>query len=419
MASIDDLPSPGIPDSTLAVLREGYDFIGRRCERLHSDAFASRLMLSKVVCMRGADAAEAFYDDGRFSRQGAMPPTVVKLLQDRGSVQLLEGEPHRHRKEVFMSVLDREGVRRLAAQFVKEWRARLPIWERASRIVLFDQVRHVLFRAVCAWAGMPLRTEAEVLARLKEFTAMIEATGSVGPRNWRAIWLRRRSERWARDNLLRIRHGILPTPALAPAAIIARHRGLDGRFLPPEVAAVEMLNIIRPTVAIAHFIVFAAIALHEHPEWRRAFESGDEADLENFVQEVRRVAPFFPFIGGKVRIPFRWRDIEFTRGQWVLLDLYGTCRDKQHWEEPDAFRPERFRNRDHGFAFVAQGGGEYLSGHRCPGEGATLALMMEAVRLLTRAMRYDVPEQNLSVDLSRIPALPKSGFVLENVRAAK
>jgi fatty-acid peroxygenase len=418
MASIGHLPSAGLPDSTPAVLREGYKFIGNRCDRLHSDAFVTRLLLSKAVCMRGADAAEAFYGGGRFGRQGAMPPSVLKLLQDRGSVQLLEGEAHRHRKQLFMTALSREGVEGLAAQFAKEWRARLPVWERASRIVLIDQVRHVLFRAVCAWAGMPLRSEAEAIARVKEITAMIEATGSVGPRNWRAMWLRRRSERWARDILLRMRHGILPADPARPAAHVARYRGLDGRFLPPEVAAVEMLNLIRPTVAASHFIVFAALALHEHPEWRRAFESGNEADLENFVQEVRRISPFFPFIGGKVRIPFRWRDIDFTRGQWVLLDLYGTCRDRRHWREPEAFRPERFRDDDHGFAFVPQGGGDYLAGHRCPGEGATIALTMEAVRLLARAMRYDVPEQDLSVDLARIPTLPKSGFVLENVRAA-
>jgi fatty-acid peroxygenase len=33
-------------------------------------------------------------------------------------------------------------------------------------------------------------------------------------------------------------------------------------------------------------------------------------------------------------------------------------------------------------------------------------------------MRYEVPIQDLSVDLSRIPALPKSGFVMTGIRPA-
>jgi fatty-acid peroxygenase len=35
-----------------------------------------------------------------------------------------------------------------------------------------------------------------------------------------------------------------------------------------------------------------------------------------------------------------------------------------------------------------------------------------------RRIRYDVPPQDLRVDLTRIPALPASGFILSNVRRA-
>jgi fatty-acid peroxygenase len=33
-------------------------------------------------------------------------------------------------------------------------------------------------------------------------------------------------------------------------------------------------------------------------------------------------------------------------------------------------------------------------------------------------MTYDVPEQDLGIDLGRMPALPNSRFVMRNVRAA-
>ena len=57
-------------DSTLALLLEGYEFISKRCRRYRSDVFETRLMLTKVVCMMGKEAAEVFYHPGRFTRKG-------------------------------------------------------------------------------------------------------------------------------------------------------------------------------------------------------------------------------------------------------------------------------------------------------------------------------------------------------------
>jgi hypothetical protein len=41
-----------------------------------------------------------------------------------------------------------------------------------------------------------------------------------------------------------------------------------------------------------------------------------------------------------------------------------------------------------------------------------------AVRLLVCAMDYDVPAQDLRIDLSTMPAMPGSRFVIGNVRQA-
>ena len=76
--------------------------------------------------------------------------------------------------------------------------------------------------------------------------------------------------------------------------VIAWRREPDGKPLSSGTAAVELINILRPTVAVTRFVAFAGLALHDHPKWRRRFETGTEADLEPFVQEVRRFYPFFP-----------------------------------------------------------------------------------------------------------------------------
>src|SRR3546814_11580671 len=97
----------------------------------------------------------------------------------------------------------------------------------------------------------------------------------------------------------------------------------------------------RPTVAIARYVIFAALALHRRPDCRERLIAGSDAEREAFVQEVRRFFPFFPFVGGRVREGFDWRGHPFREGEWVLLDLYGTNHDARIWQDPEAFRPEQ------------------------------------------------------------------------------
>lgn len=56
----------------------------------------------------------------------------------------------------------------------------------------------------------------------------------------------------------------------------------------------ELINLLRPTVEVAWFVMFAALALHQYPECRDKLDAGQDDYLERFVQEVRRFYPFFP-----------------------------------------------------------------------------------------------------------------------------
>src|SRR5512145_3098859 len=151
-AEVTSIPRARGFDQSLGFARDGYDFITRQCEQPGSDIFHGRLMLRPVVCMRGAPAAELFYASGRFTRVGAMPVTILMLLQDFGSVQLLEGDAHRHRKAMFRAIGATDSAERLADHFKQEWDKALPRWQKAQRIVLFDEVEAMLTRAGASWA---------------------------------------------------------------------------------------------------------------------------------------------------------------------------------------------------------------------------------------------------------------------------
>lgn len=49
----------------------------------------------------------------------------------------------------------------------------------------------------------------------------------------------------------------------------------------------------------------------------------------------------------------------------------------------------------------------------------TIELTKVAVDFLASAITYTVPEQDLSVRLSRMPAIPQSRFVIRDVHAAE
>jgi fatty-acid peroxygenase len=402
-------------DSSLALLSEGYAFIPSRCRKFGSDLFETRIMLSKAVCMTGAEAAREFYRRDRFTRKRAMPPTTFMLIQDNGSVMSLDGEAHRRRKHMFLALMRRENLGPLIELTIQHFRARARGWERQGEVILLEEASIALCGAVCEWAGLRL-TPQEVESRASEFNAMVDGTGSIGPRNWKGHLLRRRTERWARKVIAEVRDGARQAPQGSALQVIASFRDENGQPMDLASAGVELINVLRPTVANARYVAFAAMALRDRPELAPEIAS-DDAALERFVHEVRRFYPFIPLMAGRVIEEFDWRGRHFARGEWVFLDLYGTNRDPRSWSDPESFSPERFRDwPGDPYSFIPSGGGAHEDTHRCPGEWITIELVKAAAKFLASEVSYQVPPQDLTIDLSRIPALPRSRFLMSNVK---
>jgi fatty-acid peroxygenase len=135
-------------------------------------------------------------------------------------------------------------------------------------------------------------------------------------------------------------------------------------------AAIELINLLRPIVAISTYITFAALALHHHPECLTKLKESDLQYYDMFAQEVRRYYPFAPLLAGRVKKDFVWKEYYFSKGPLVLLDIYGTNHDSRIWEDPFEFEPERFRNwKGNLYSFIPQGGGAADKTHRCPEKG--------------------------------------------------
>jgi fatty-acid peroxygenase len=415
------LPVPEIPrdkrlDSTLDLLRDPYRFISKRSRELGSDLFQSRALLRSGICLTGPELAKLFYDEQRFKRRGVAPRRFQKTLFGEGGVQGMDGVPHRHRKQIFLSLMTPDRIRLIGELSEQCWMAYAGKWSKASQVVFYDEVCELLTRVACAWAEVPLE-ESEVAARSRELTAMFDYAGTIGLKHWWARVARRRAERWIESLVGQVRDRSLNVNDASALHVIATHRDHTGELLSSNVAAVEILNVLRPIVAVAVYLTQAGVALHLYPHVRKQLAGGPADYPHLFAQEVRRFYPFFPAVGAEVRHDFQWNGYPFPKGMPVLLDLYGTNHDARAWTAPFEFQPERFRAWDNSpFNFIPQGGGDPHVNHRCPGESIAIELLkVEAVFLSTR-ITYDVPNQALEIDFQRVPALPRSKLIIRNVR---
>jgi fatty-acid peroxygenase len=404
-------------DSSLILLRDGYEFIQKKRQKLGTDIFRTRLMLKKTICMSGKEAAEVFYDNEKFQRKGATPKRVQKTLFGQKGVQTLDNSAHRQRKEMFMSLMKPDSLRGFLEIQKSYWETYIGKWENEEQIILFNEAQELLCRAVCSWSGVPLREE-EVQQRARDFGAMVDAFGAIGLRHWRGKQARKRAEKWIGNLIKEIRNGKIHVEKGTAVHTIAFHPELDGKLLNTQVAAVELINVLRPTVAIATYITFTALALHQYPQYKKEIQTGKDNLTEMLVQEVRRFYPFTPMVGAIVRKEFEWKGYTFKRGRLVLLDIYGMLHDPELWQHPQEFNPERFINWDgNPFTLIPQGGGEHMSGHRCAGEWLTIESMKQAVDFLINRITYEVPDQDLTFSLSRMPTLPRSGFIMRNIKS--
>ena len=416
MKDQDWMPKEDGVDHIAGLVREGYLYIPNRMKSYQLNIFETKILGQRAICLSGREAAALFYDNEKFERGGAAPQRVLKTLFGQDGVQTLDGEEHRHRKEMFMSLMSKQRLEILRSITKKRWSEALDEWVQQKEITLFDEAKKLMTRIACEWAGVPLFAN-EWEARTKQLANLFENAATVGIKYRKTIGSRTTAEKWMRSLVEQVRNGKLHPEKGTALHTMSWHRDLNGELMNLQTTAVELLNILRPIVAISIFINFTALAVYQYPEETKKLQDGDDAHLLRFIQEVRRFYPFFPFLPAKVRQDFQWKQFQFEKDTLVLLDLYGTNHDPKIWDNPSLFRPERFCDwSESPFDFIPQGGGDYWMGHRCAGEWVTIEIMKIGLDFLTNKMAFNVPPQDLSYSMVNIPSIPRSNVILNHIR---
>ncbi len=394
-------------DQTFPVAAKGYAWLPDLRRGSHGRPIRTRVGGQRVTVIGGPAAAEFFYSDGNLERHTALPPFVVNTLFGRGAVHTLDGDAHRRRKALFVDLLMDDGIDMLTKLTEEMFDEAAGRWRGGPAISLFDETARILASAVTRWTGVQL-TERDRETLAADLVAMVDGFATAGPRLPRALWARRRQERRFAEVIEDVRRQEPDDTAVSRVA----HHLEEGYLLDARIAAVELLNVIRPTTAVTWLTAFAAHALDRWPANRGPLRAGDQDFAVAFAHELRRFYPFAPFLGGRATRALRFQNTEIPHGTLVLLDVYGQHHDERVWASPYTFRPERFLGRPIGaFELIPQGGGDPRTGHRCPGEKITIALLSALVQRLAK-LNYHLPSQDDTIDLSRIPARPRSGMQL-------
>jgi cytochrome P450 len=151
-------------------------------------------------------------------------------------------------------------------------------------------------------------------------------------------------------------------------------------------------------------------------------EIEDDAYLDAVVCETLRSRPVVPIVGRMLQQPMAFGDYEVPVGSFAGASLYGTNHNATVYDDPRAFRPERFLDRKPDtYAWIPFGGGV----RRCIGAAFAQTEMRIVLRAVLRRARLEavdpapervrrrnitfVPQHGTTVRvgaLDRVPARP-------------
>jgi fatty-acid peroxygenase len=401
-------------DTAFGLFFQGYPSLLKKFRSQQRDVLETNLLpFFKAIAMRGEDAARLFYDDRKFTRRGILQKTQYNNFVATGSPQsepvITEHKTHTAPAQVMSG----ESINRLEQIFVEQWQECIDQWQTRSSIVLFNEAEKLLCITACQWLGIPLH-EQEINLRAGQLSVLLDADGAVGPRYFRGRTCRKKLEMWLTLLTADLRGGRLRVPDNSVFHSVAFRKDESGNVIDAYSVALELLSVLKPIVAVARHIVFSALALHENQHYTGKLKANAKM-YEHFVHEVRRYYPFAPMLAAKVLTPFEYEGVKFDKGVVVMLDIYATNHHENAWKNPGAFYPERFENwtNSNAFNFMQQASHATTIGQSHAGEQITTRLTMAALQFLNEKMQYLVPDQNLSIDINRLPAVPQSRFKIK------
>jgi cytochrome P450 len=171
-------------------------------------------------------------------------------------------------------------------------------------------------------------------------------------------------------------------------------------LLETDISHADLKDELKTLLAAGHettatAIGWAADLLAHHPEVVARLREGDRAYLAATAKEVLRARTVVPVAAARTLLP---------DATVVLIDAYTLHHDPDLWDEPEAFRPERFLDaQPEPYSYLPFGGGA----HRCLGAALAILELETAIAGITE--RFDLepvgpPERPARRGVTLVPA---------------
>jgi cytochrome P450 len=394
MGSMRLPPGPSTPPAV-----QTYEWVARptalmrRCQARYGEPFTLRIAWNDGPMVLVSDPAE-------IKRVFAAPPdvllpgassAVLEPLVGTRSVLVLDGAEHMRERKLMLPSFHGEALARwrqtmaaIAADELDRWTPGAPV--RALHRMQALTVE-VIMRVVFGTGDPELRDAIRrtVTIPMPRLIAMTLVRYERGP--WGSYL--RAVERL--DELIGARIDAAAGDG-SVLAVLKQARHEDGS--PPTRG--ELRDQLATLLAAGHETTASALGwalerLSRHPEVLERLREGDDAYLDAVVKEVLRVRPVLSVVPRKVAEPFELAGWTLPPGTHVTPCIYLTHRRPDLWEDPTAFRPERFLDGAPApYSFIPFGGGV----RRCLGASFATLEMREVLRAVADrfALRPDRAE---------------------------
>jgi cytochrome P450 family 135 len=346
----------------------------RRCQARYGEPFTLRIAWNDgpmVLVSDPADIKRVFAAGSDVLRPGASS-TVLEPFAGPRSILVLDGAEHMRQRKLMLPPFHGEALARWSGTIAELAHAELDRWVPGAPIRTHPRMQvltlEVILRVVFG-TGDPelrdaIRRTLDMTTSLPRLVAMSLVQRDIGP--WAAFM--RSIEHL--DALLERRIADAPDDGSVLAMLRATGRE-DTRD-----QLVTLLAAGHETTAGA--LGWALERLARHPRvLARIRDEDDDAYLDAVVKEVLRVRPVLSVVPRKAVAPFEVGGYTVPPGTHVTPCIYLAHRRPELWDDPTAFRPERFlEGAPEPYAFVPFGGGV----RRCIGAAFATLEMREVLR---------------------------------------
>lgn len=397
---------------------KGYHFLMELREEVDAPVVRVNFLTEQIIAVYGEEAAREFYDPTKFKREGAMPKSILKPLFGQDAVQTLDGEEYEHRKKYFMNLMTPERMKNYRKILKRNLSEKLD--KQHGEFNLFDLANIVLFDSISEWAGINLEDydSEEVKELVKNQIPMISNEISSPTNPVKGITDLNELEEWAEKLIKEARENPNPEKENLALYIFANATDLEEELLPIQVAAIELLNIIRPTVRLTVWMALMGHALFAKKDVYEELKADFNNLQDPFIQEMHRYYPFLPALPAIAVEDVEINGYPIPKNSWVILDLYGGNHDERTIDHPGDFDIKRYLDESNGLSYeeeyemIGQVGGKYSEMYHPTNESIAFQSMRVFSDHLVNEHQFTVPEQDWTIPMNRFPTYPKSKALL-------